>query len=106
MIGLTCPTTPPDKVTPDPRTTRTITETPRKPRPIEALRRTLNVSVPVEIDGKAVDTTDAPILLANSVGGYLPSSVAEATALLGASGDSPFYDSYLKAIGAWPGSPR
>jgi len=53
-----------------------------------------------------VDTTDAPILLANSVGGYLPSSVAEATALLGASGDSPFYDSYLKAIGAWPGSPR
>ncbi len=46
--------------------------------PVDVAYQCLNVSVPVEIDGKAVDATNAPILLANSVGGYMPSSVAEA----------------------------
>ncbi|MEV7977164.1 subtype B tannase [Streptomyces sp. NPDC086519] len=53
--------------------------------PVDETYQSLNVSVPVEIDGTAVDATDAPILFANSVGGYLPSSVADATGI-GASG--------------------
>ncbi|RPE43007.1 hypothetical protein EDD90_6175 [Streptomyces sp. Ag109_O5-1] len=47
--------------------------------PVDATYQSLIVSAPVEIDGKTVDPTDAPILLANSVGGYMPSSVADAT---------------------------
>ncbi|MET7649428.1 subtype B tannase [Streptomyces sp. NPDC005486] len=48
-------------------------------KPVDATYQSLIVSVPVEIDGAAVDATDAPILFANSVGGYMPSSVADAT---------------------------
>ncbi|MFJ9629105.1 subtype B tannase [Streptomyces sp. NPDC101175] len=55
--------------------------------PVDATYQSLVVSVPVEIDGKAVDASDAPILLANSVGGYMPSSVATATGV-GAGGMS------------------
>ncbi|MEU6374582.1 subtype B tannase [Streptomyces sp. NPDC046909] len=53
--------------------------------PVDATYQSLNVSVPVTIDGAAVDATHAPILLANSVGGYMPSSVAAATGI-GATG--------------------
>ncbi|MEV5314139.1 subtype B tannase [Streptomyces sp. NPDC052610] len=52
-------------------------------KPVDAAYQCLNVSVPVEIDGKAVDASGAPILFANSVGGYMPSSVAEATGVGG-----------------------
>ncbi|MGW1745678.1 subtype B tannase [Streptomyces sp. NPDC002092] len=48
-------------------------------KPVDATYQSLIVSAPVEIDGKAVDPTDAPILFANSIGGYMPSSVADAT---------------------------
>ncbi|MFH9084444.1 subtype B tannase [Streptomyces sp. NPDC017673] len=51
--------------------------------PVDAKYQSLNVSVPVEIDGTAVDASDAPILFANSVGGYMPSSVADATGIGG-----------------------
>ncbi|MFE2219374.1 subtype B tannase [Streptomyces canus] len=54
-------------------------------KPVDATYQSLNVSVPVEIDGTAVDASNAPILLANSVGGYMPSSVADATGVGGAS---------------------
>ncbi|MET7567109.1 subtype B tannase [Streptomyces sp. NPDC005492] len=54
-------------------------------KPVDATYQSLNVSVPVEIDGKAVDATDAPILFANSVGGYMPSSVSDATGVGGGS---------------------
>ncbi|MEU5333493.1 subtype B tannase [Streptomyces asoensis] len=54
-------------------------------KPVDAKYQSLNVSVPVEIDGVAVDASDAPILLANTVGGYMPSTVTEATGV-GASG--------------------
>ncbi|WP_327665413.1 subtype B tannase [Streptomyces sp. NBC_00498] len=47
-------------------------------KPVDEKYQSLNVSVPVEIDGKAIDASDAPILFANSVGGYMPSSVADA----------------------------
>ncbi|BBC34876.1 hypothetical protein SGFS_061700 [Streptomyces graminofaciens] len=53
-------------------------------KPVDEKYQSLNVSVPVEIDGKTVDATDAPILFANSVGGYMPSSVADATGVGGA----------------------
>ncbi|MCD7441412.1 alpha/beta hydrolase [Streptomyces lincolnensis] len=53
-------------------------------KPVDEAYQSLNVSVPVTIDGKAVDASDAPILLANSVGGYMPSSVADATGIGGA----------------------
>ncbi|MDT7839278.1 subtype B tannase [Streptomyces justiciae] len=48
-------------------------------KPVDETYQCLNVSVPVEIDGTAIDASDAPILFANSVGGYMPSSVADAT---------------------------
>lgn len=53
--------------------------------PVAADYQSLVVSVPVSIDGKAVDASTAPILFANSVAGYLPSSVATAAAV-GAAG--------------------
>ncbi|MFF5183766.1 subtype B tannase [Streptomyces sp. NPDC000345] len=49
--------------------------------PVDAAYQSLNVSVPVAIDGAAVDASDAPVLLANAVGGYMPSSVANATGI-------------------------
>ncbi|MBG0854479.1 Tat pathway signal sequence domain protein [Streptomyces spinoverrucosus] len=52
-------------------------------KPVDETYQCLNVSVPVEIDGTAVDASNAPVLLANSVGGYMPSSVAEATGVGG-----------------------
>ncbi|WUO54303.1 Tat pathway signal sequence domain protein [Streptomyces sp. NBC_00280] len=52
--------------------------------PVDEKYQSLNVSVPVKIDGTAVDATRAPILFANSVGGYMPSSVADATGVGGA----------------------
>jgi len=56
-------------------------------KPVDETYQSLVVSAPVEIDGETVDPTDAPILFANSVGGYLPSSVADATGV-GAGGMS------------------
>ncbi|MEU6143188.1 subtype B tannase [Streptomyces sp. NPDC047081] len=50
-------------------------------KPVDETYQSLVVSVPVEIDGKAVDASNAPILFANSVGGYMPSSVADATGI-------------------------
>ena len=47
-------------------------------RPSAPQYQVLNVSVPVEINGVAVDARQAPILLANSVGGYMPSDVSTA----------------------------
>lgn len=52
--------------------------------PVDEAYQSLNVSVPVTIGGESVDATDAPILFANSVGGYMPSSVADATGVGGA----------------------
>ncbi|MFJ1974415.1 subtype B tannase [Streptomyces sp. NPDC087903] len=51
--------------------------------PVDEAYQSLNVSVPVEIDGTAVDASGAPILFANTVGGYMPSSVADATGVGG-----------------------
>lgn len=53
--------------------------------PVNATYQSLNVSVPVTIAGKSVDATNAPILLSNSIGGYLSSSTASATGI-GSSG--------------------
>jgi hypothetical protein len=46
--------------------------------PVDVAYQSLNVSAPVAIGGVAVDASNAPILFANSVGGYMPSSVADA----------------------------
>lgn len=54
--------------------------------PVDAKYQSLNVSVPVEIDGTAMDASDAPILFANSVGGYMPSSPTPATSSPGSPG--------------------
>jgi hypothetical protein len=40
-------------------------------KPADVEYQSLNVMVPVEVDGAAVDAADAPIVLANSVGGYM-----------------------------------
>ncbi|MFJ8490111.1 hypothetical protein ACIRBZ_17385 [Streptomyces sp. NPDC094038] len=47
--------------------------------PVDETYQSLTVSVPVSADGTAVDATDAPILVSNSIGGYLPSSVSTNT---------------------------
>ncbi|WP_405885652.1 Tat pathway signal protein [Streptomyces sp. NBC_01136] len=57
--------------------------------PVDATYQSLNVSVPVKIDGTAVDATCAPILFANQVGGYMPSSVASATGIGAGGGMGP-----------------
>lgn len=57
--------------------------------PVDAKYQSLNISVPITIDGTAVDTTDAPILLSNSIGGYLSSSVADATGIGSGMGGPP-----------------
>jgi len=44
--------------------------------PVDVRYQALNVSVPVEIDGKAVDASRAPILLDINVGGYTSSPVS------------------------------
>jgi alpha/beta superfamily hydrolase len=49
--------------------------------PVDVAYQCLNISVPVSIDGVSVNAEGAPILLANSVGGYMPSTVAEATSV-------------------------
>lgn len=45
-------------------------------KPVDATYQSLNVSVPVSVDGKAVDATNAPILLDLNIGGYMSSSVS------------------------------
>ena len=47
-------------------------------RPVAPQYQVLNVSVPIEIDSVALDASAAPILLANAVGGYMPSEVSRA----------------------------
>lgn len=47
--------------------------------PVDVTYQSLNVSVPVAIDGAPVDATSAPILLANAIGGYMPSTVVNNT---------------------------
>jgi hypothetical protein len=46
--------------------------------PSDSDHQSLVVSVPVRIDGRTVHASSAPIVLANAVGGYMPSSVADA----------------------------
>ncbi|WP_328748226.1 alpha/beta hydrolase [Streptomyces sp. NBC_00285] len=62
-------------------------------KPVDETYQSLIVSAPVEIDGTAVDASNAPILLANSIGGYMPSSVATATGVgaggMGGGGGAP-----------------
>jgi len=43
--------------------------------PVDADYQSMNVKVPVKVDGQDVDATNAPILFSNSVGGYMSSSV-------------------------------
>ncbi|MER8157230.1 hypothetical protein [Streptomyces sp. NPDC094472] len=66
-------------------------------RPVDTKYQSLNVSVPVEIDGKAVDATGAPILLANRIGGYLSSSVTSGS---GPGGPGARWDGQQRGLGA------
>lgn len=50
-------------------------------RPVDVAYQSLNISVPTEINGQKIDASAAPILLANGVGGYMPSSVATASGI-------------------------
>jgi len=58
-------------------------------RPLDVAYQSLNISVPTAIDGAAIDASNAPILFANYVGGYMPSSVAEAKGVGGGQGMPP-----------------
>ncbi|MDO5620973.1 MAG: subtype B tannase [Paracoccus sp. (in: a-proteobacteria)] len=46
--------------------------------PVDAAYQSMNISVPVQIDGQDVDASTAPVLFANAVGGYMPSMTAGA----------------------------
>jgi len=70
-------------------------------RPVDVTYQCLNVSVPISIDGRAIDASGAPILFANSVGGYMPSSVAQATGI----DESPITGMPAGPQGAPGGSP-
>ncbi|MBV9447018.1 MAG: hypothetical protein JO345_14135 [Streptosporangiaceae bacterium] len=78
-------------------------------RPVNYKYQSLNVSVPVEIDGKAVDATSAPIMFAINVGGYTSSSTWGATAQGGGvsagSFGGGFGSSGQGAPGGAPGGP-
>lgn len=54
--------------------------------PLDAAHQSLNLSVPMEIDGQPIDATRAPILFQNNVGGYMPSDMSQATGI----DDAPF----------------
>lgn len=54
--------------------------------PVDKKYQSMNVSVPFQIDGKAVDAANAPILLDLNVGGYMSSSVTGGT---GSDGGAP-----------------
>ncbi|MET7484947.1 subtype B tannase [Streptomyces sp. NPDC005538] len=53
-------------------------------KPVDEEYQSLIVSVPVEIDGTAVDASNAPIVVSNVIAGYMPSSVTTATGVGGA----------------------
>ncbi len=65
-------------------------------RPVDLAYQSLNISVPVEIDGKPVDASQAPVLFVIPVGGYMPASVANAAEIDGAK----------EPIGPIPGMPQ
>lgn len=46
-------------------------------RPVDLAYQSLNIAVPVEINGQAVDATLAPMLFVIAVGGYFPSSTVD-----------------------------
>jgi hypothetical protein len=52
-------------------TYRSYAHIPYVARPVDREYQSLSVSVPIEVEGVAVDATDAPIILANSIGGYM-----------------------------------
>ncbi len=52
-------------------TYRSYMHIPYVANPVDKDYQSLNVSVPVEIDGKAVDAENAPILFDIGVGGYM-----------------------------------
>ncbi|MCW2295502.1 subtype B tannase [Rhodococcus erythropolis] len=47
--------------------------------PVDTDHQSLVISVPVSIDGVAVDARNAPIVFSNAVGGYMPATVKDAT---------------------------
>jgi hypothetical protein len=52
-------------------TYRSYMHIPYVANPVDKDYESLNVSVPIMIDGKTIDAANAPILLANGVGGYM-----------------------------------
>jgi hypothetical protein len=52
-------------------TYRLYAHVPYVAKPVGAEYQSLDLMVPVEVDGVPVDATDAPIILANSIGGYM-----------------------------------
>ena len=71
-------------------------------KPVDVACQSLNISVPVAIDAVPVDASRAPILFANSVGGYMPSSTAKATGV-GAGGMTGMTG--MPGMGGMPGDP-
>lgn len=58
--------------------------------PVDYKYQSLNVSVPIEIDGTSVDASNAPIIFAINVGGYTSSSTYGATAQGGGMGGAGY----------------
>jgi len=63
-------------------TYRSYVHIPYVAHPVDRDYQSLNVSVPIQVDGVAIDATNAPMLLNITVGGYM--SVNNAAAIMGA----------------------
>jgi hypothetical protein len=68
-------------------TYRSYIHIPYVAKPVDKDYQSLNVSVPVEIEGKVIDASDAPILFVISVGGYM--SVSNVRTGMGGFTDGP-----------------
>jgi dienelactone hydrolase len=75
-------------------------------KPSDAAYQSIVLSVPVEIDGSPVNAASAPVIFRNSVGGYMPSSVAEAKGIGegGTAGGRPMGNAAPPAEGAAEGT--
>jgi hypothetical protein len=66
--------------------------------PVDEDYQSLVVSVPISIDGKAVDAANAPIVFVNSVAGYLPVTVKDAKGVGEAGGANAMPDGGGKLV--------
>ena len=74
-------------------------------KPVDADFQSLDIKVPLKVDGKAVDAKSAPILFKNSVGGYVSASNVNSGQIGGPGGTPPASMKGAPPAGAMGGGP-